>query len=83
MILCTETIFLSVFLDFWTWASLNFGELNLYLPPPLKIHARKRERMWLIMAEEVTFLFQDVISMMIFASHVIIFLMCFVSQGCV
>lgn len=27
----------------WTWASLNFGELNLYLPPQLKIHACKRE----------------------------------------
>lgn len=27
----------------WTWASLNFGKLNLYLPPRLKIHARKRE----------------------------------------
>lgn len=27
----------------WTWASLNFGELNLYLPPQLKIQARSRE----------------------------------------
>lgn len=27
----------------WTWASLNFGKLNLYLPPWLKIHTRKRE----------------------------------------
>lgn len=26
----------------WTRASLNFGELNLY-PPPLKIHAQKRQ----------------------------------------
>lgn len=27
----------------WTWASLNFGELNLRRPPRPKIHARKRE----------------------------------------
>lgn len=27
----------------WTWASLNFGELNLYRPLWLKIHTRKRE----------------------------------------
>lgn len=34
---CTGTIFLPVFLDFWTWASLNFGELNLSLPPQFKL----------------------------------------------
>lgn len=27
----------------WTWASLNFGELNLYLPPRYKVQACKRE----------------------------------------
>lgn len=35
-----KKIFLSCIFRIWTWASLNFGELNLYLPPPLKTHAR-------------------------------------------
>lgn len=41
----------------WTWASLNFGELNLYLPPQLKIQAGERE-CGPLTAEEDTFLFQ-------------------------
>lgn len=27
----------------WTRASLNFGELNLYPPPSLKIYTKKRQ----------------------------------------
>lgn len=45
----------------WTWASLNFGELNLRRPPRLK-NTRSEEQMWPIAAEEDTFLFRDVIS---------------------
>lgn len=44
----------------WTWASLNFGKLNLYLPPRLK-NTHSQERMWAVTAEEDTFRFQDVI----------------------
>lgn len=43
MILCTETIFRCCIFRLWTWASLNFGELNLHLPPQLKIWERERE----------------------------------------
>lgn len=53
----------------WTWASLNFGELNLYRPPQLK-NTRWQEKMWPIMAEEGTLLFQDHISIYDFCHNI-------------